>query len=426
MSIRRSTRSLAATVVLGAIVVATGIPGAEAAASGAKHQEATAILEWTRLAEGVVAEGRGPGPAQVLMATVQVAIHDTVAAVKGGSKPYVATPKIRGPVSLEAAVATAAHGVLVARVPGSAVDVGRAYRRFLRSIPGSRSKLNGIDLGVEVADAVIALRSADGLGDDVPFIQPTPGPGVFEPVTSSPPIGTDLALVTPFAMSSPDMFRPSGPWPLDGPEYAADFNEVKDLGRVDSDARSETQTQTALFWSEHGFLQLSRTLRGIATDRRLSAADLSRLLAIVHVAAADAGIACFDAKYHYVFWRPIHAVQKAATDGNDATHADDSWEPLLNANHPEYPAGAACVNSAIFTALAEHFGTDEVSFEIDSTVTGTTRVYERFSAALADDLNARVWGGLHFRKSVNDGAELGHHVAQLVSSTLFHKTKSHG
>jgi hypothetical protein len=143
------------------------------------------------------------------------------------------------------------------------------------------------------------------------------------------------------------------------------------------------------------------------------------MFAMVHVAGADGTIGCFDAKYHYLFWRPSHAIPRADTDGNDATEADATWTPLLNVNHPENPSGAGCVNGAITATLAAFFGTDDVPFVMSSTVTGTTRNYDRFSSSLGEDLDARVWSGLHFRDSMVDGAVLGLAVADLVSDTLF-------
>jgi hypothetical protein len=245
---------------------------------------------------------------------------------------------------------------------------------------------------------------------------------VFEPVAPTTPIGVGLAHVTPFAMAAPDQFRPDGPPPLGSADYALDFIEVSDFGRLDSTQRSDEQTQTALFWSDHGFLQWSRAVRAIAADEQLGARDTARLLAMVHVAGADGAIGCFDAKYHHLFWRPSHAVPRADTDGNDATDADPTWTPLLNVNHPEYPSGAGCVNAAITGGLAAFFDTDEVSYAISSTVTGTTRHYDRFSSSLLEDLDARVWSGLHFRTSMVEGAELGRDVADLVSTTLFQPT----
>ena len=160
----------------------------------------------------------------------------------------------------------------------------------------------------------------------------------------------------------------------------------------------------------------------IVADQRLDAREAARMLAMVHIAGADGTIGCFDAKYHSVFWRPSHAIPRADTDGNDATVADATWVPLLTVNHPEYPSGAGCVNGAITATLAAFFGTDEVPFGVTSTVTGTTRNYDRFFSPLAEDLDARVWSGLHFRSSMVDGAGLGLAVADLVSHTLFQPT----
>jgi hypothetical protein len=421
----------AATALVTALTLAAGpAAGADLQDATDRHRHdrssAAAVLHWSAIAEATVADGQGPGPAQVQMATVAVAVHDAVVALERGSRPYVSKPEVRWPASLSAAVATAAHHVLVARVPDHATEVGREYRAYLRRLPSTRSTLNGIDVGTQVADAVIERRAGDGLGDPVPYVQPTPGPGVFEPVAPATPIGLDLARVTPFAMSSPDQFRPDGPPPLDGADYARDFAEVRDFGRADSAVRTDEQTEIARFWSDHGFLQWSRTLRDIVAERRLDARDAARVQAMVHVAGADGAIGCFDAKYHHLFWRPSHAVPRADTDGNDATDPDATWTPLLNSNHPEYPSGAACVNAAITSVLAEFFGTDRVAFAMSSAVTGTTRHYSRFSASLDEDVDARVWSGLHFRGSMLDGVELGRSVADLVSGTLFQPVRRAG
>jgi hypothetical protein len=359
------------------------------------------------------------------MAIVAIGLHDTVAALEGGSEPYAVAPQVRRPTSLATAVATVTHGILVARAPGQAESAGAQYRAYLDAIPNTKSKLNGIRLGVEVADAILTLRADDGMSRSVPYVQPPTGPGVFEPVAPTPPIGTELALVTPFAMASPGQLRPDGPDPLDSAEYAADFNEVKAFGSAESDERTAEQTETALFWSDHGFLQWGRALRANAAEQRLDAAETARMFALVHVAAADGGIACFDAKYHYLWWRPVHAIQRADTDGNDATEADPSWQALLTANHPEYPSGAGCVNGAIVQTLATYFGTDDVDFVVDSLVTGTERQYQRFSDALAEDLDARVWSGLHFRNSMDEAADVGRAVSSIVTDTLFRPSRSH-
>ncbi len=150
--------------------------------------------------------------------------------------------------------------------------------------------------------------------------------------------------------------------------------------------------------------------------------DTARMMATAFVSAADGAIGCFDAKYYYNFWRPIHAIQRADTDGNAATDQDISWTALLTVNHPEYPSGHACATGSITPALASFFGTDAVSFTMSSTVTGTSRTYASFSDALADVIEARIYSGLHFRNSMEEGAQLGLNVATLVTSTLFQPT----
>jgi len=148
------------------------------------------------------------------------------------------------------------------------------------------------------------------------------------------------------------------------------------------------------------------------TAPRLAAA---RLLGLAHVAVADALIAGFDAKYHFLFWRPVHAIGRAGTDGNPATTADPTWRSLLVVNHPEYPSAHASLTVAVTTALTSYFGTTRVPMTMTSTVTGTTRVYRRLTGPGQEVAGARIQAGLHFRKSMIDGAGLGRRAAGLVA-----------
>ena len=110
----------------------------------------------------------------------------------------------------------------------------------------------------------------------------------------------------------------------------------------------------------------------LAAARGLDLVQTARMLAMAHVAGGDAMIACFDAKYHYWFWRPYQAIPQADTDGNPATVADPSWRPLgATPNFPEYPSAHACHSTAVVEALDAFFGTDKVPFTLDSRVTGT-------------------------------------------------------
>ena len=143
------------------------------------------------------------------------------------------------------------------------------------------------------------------------------------------------------------------------------------------------------------------------------------MLAMTHVASADAAIGCFDAKYTYLFWRPVHAIQRADTDENPLTTFDPTWASLLTVNHPEYPSAHSCWTAAVTDTLAAFFGGDERAVALDSALTGATRQYERFSHIAREVGDARIAAGIHFRFSVEEGMTLGHKVARLVTKYHF-------
>jgi hypothetical protein len=141
---------------------------------------------------------------------------------------------------------------------------------------------------------------------------------------------------------------------------------------------------------------------------------------LAHVAGGDAMIACFDAKYQYLSWRPVHAIQRADTDGNPQTQPDPTWQPLRpTPNHPEYPSAHACHSTAVTVALEKFFGTDAVPFSLDSLVTGETRQYDRFRDVVREVNHARVWAGFHFRNSDLEGSHLGRKVGRFVARNFF-------
>ena len=199
---------------------------------------------------------------------------------------------------------------------------------------------------------------------------------------------------------SASQFRPDGPNSLTSQEYADDFNQVKELGRIDSTTRTPEQTTEALFWTDHDIRQWNDGLLRLAAARGLDLVQTARMLAMAHVAGGDAMIACFDAKYHYWFWRPFQAIPQADTDGNPATVADPSWKPLgTTPNFPEYPSAHACHSTAVVAALDAFFGTDKVPFTLDSRVTGHDDAhYRRLHDVVKDVDRARVLVGFHFRQ----------------------------
>ena len=398
------------------IVGASAASGARGRAHAVRHPSTeNAVTHWSLVAQNAISVGRPPASSEVLNGLVHVAIYDAVVAVEGRYEPFAVSIRRSGPTSLDAAVAAAARGVLVVRVPGQAPAVEDEYTAYLAGIPDGVRKTNGIRLGRAVAGAYIALRSDDGFDNVVQWVQPPVGPGVFEPIPpESTPVDIKLKQVRPLAFDDPARFRPDGPNSLTSPEYTADFNEVKALGRVDSEVRTPEQTEIARFWTEQAMVQWNRTVRKLAIDRGLDALESARLMAMVHVSAADSLVGCWEAKFHYNFWRPQHAIQRADTDGNPDTIQDASWTHLVLGNHPEYPSGHACFTSAATHALADYFGTNRVPLTVESTVTGTTHEFDRLSDVRREVSWARIYGGLHFRKSMEDGEELGQRTTKYV------------
>lgn len=325
-----------------------------------------------------------------------------------------------------AAVAAAAYQTLVGLQPTLRLDgAGQAvlhddYSAYLAGIPDGKPKDEGIALGERVAKAVLARRANDGLEKNPTVADlnpPAPGPGVWLPAPAPAPVlGLRLPGVRPLALQSASQFRPDGPNALTSQAYAADFNQVKDLGRLDSATRTADQTTQARFWTDHDIRQWNDGMLRLAAARHLDLVQTARMLAMAHVAGADAMIACFDAKYHYWFWRPYQAIPQAGSDGDPATEPDPSWKPLgATPNFPEYPSAHACHSTAVVTALDAFFGTDKIPFTLDSRVTKTTRTYNRLRDIVNDVDLARVLVGFHFLSSDRQGSNLGHKVGHYVA-----------
>jgi hypothetical protein len=366
-----------------------------------------------------------PGEAAVYMGIVHVAIYDAAVAIEGGYAPYAPTPAAPANTSTEAAIATAAYDTLTGLQPQLGANqtiLDNDYTAYLAAVPDGTAKANGIAVGQQAADAVLALRANDGRRCNATLADlglPAPGPGVWQP-GPGPALGLCLPGMRPLALTSASQFRPDGPNPLTSQEYADDFNQVKDLGRIDSSTRTPDQTIQARFWTDHDIRMWNDAMLRLAAAQGLDLVQTARMLAMAHVAGGDAMIACFDAKYHYWFWRPYQAIPLADTDGNPATAADPNWKPLgTTPNFPEYPSAHACHSTAVVTALQAFFGTDKVPITLDSRVTGTTRTYDRLDDVVKDVDWARVLVGFHFRNSDEQGSALGRAVGRYVVDNYF-------
>lgn len=388
------------------------------AVTAADVRAQNAVIDWNLKAQTVITAGRPPGSSEYLFALVHAAMYDAAVAVEGRYEPFGVKARARQQTSADAAVAAAAFTVLRQRVPAAADSLTADYLAYMATLPQGSPRENGERLGAKVGQVWLALRADDGFDVVVPYVQPTPGPGVFERVAPSEPVDVKLGKVKPFVVR-PERVRPNGPPRLTSKAYTKAFDEVASLGRVDSVVRTAEQTEIARFWAEHAAVQWNRNLRRLAVDASLDLVDSARMLAMTHVATADAAIACFGAKYDYLFWRPVHAIQRADSDANPLTTPDFTWTSLLVVNHPEYPSAHSCLTAAITETLTEVFGDDKREVTLDSTFTNTTRTYDSFSDILREVGNARVYAGLHFRFSIEDGTALGRRVSHAVTRRYF-------
>jgi hypothetical protein len=358
------------------------------------------------------------------MATVHVAMYDAVVAIRGEYEPFhvEATLPAAG-ASVNAAVATSACDVLRGLFPNRGPQYEPTCQAYLASLPEGTAKARGIAIGNEIAVGTLAARANDGRSTTVTY---TPGsdPGDFRGVNPALPF---MPFVRPFGLTSASQFRAEGPPDLTSYDYAKDLNEVEVLGSASSVVRTAAQTDLARFHTEPPPRFWTRNLRRFATDGR-SVLEHARLMALLWVAQADALTACFDSKYHFDFWRPLSAIPLADTDGNPGTEPDLAWAPVVpTPNHPEYPAAHACNAGAVGTALQRYYGSKRVNFSVDSAVAGLVepvRHYRNVDDFVLDLKTARIYGGMHYRNSVNDGATLGARVANYIARNYFKRARN--
>jgi len=371
-----------------------------------------------------------PGEAAVYMGIVHAAIYDAALAIDGGYEPYAWAVEAPRGASAAAAVATAAHHTLIGLQPALGLTAAQQavldghYADYLAAIPDTPAKADGIAVGQQVAQAVLALRADDGRerNPQLPDLDPPPpGPGIWSS-GGGPALGLRLPGMKPLALESASQFRPDGPPHLSSRAYAVDFREVAAFGRADSTVRRPDQTAQALFWTDHDLRQWNDGMIALAADARLGLVETARMLALAHVAGGDAMIACFDAKYTYWSWRPVQAIQQADSDGNAATIVDATWQPLRpTPGHPEYPSAHACHTTAVAEALTAFFGGRRFAFTLDSRATSTTHRFRSFYEAVRDVDDARVLAGFHFRHADEDGTLLGWWVAHYVIRHQFRR-----
>jgi membrane-associated phospholipid phosphatase len=369
------------------------------------------------------AETTAPPLAARNLAMLHIAIHDAVNSLTGTHTAYLTHLPPEGPASAEAAVAGAAHRVLINLFPSHRTAFDAALADSLAQLPDDLSRSRGEALGQSVADLVLDLRADDGASTTVPYI-PSTAPGAWRrtPPYFRPPDLPQWGMVAPFALVSGSQFRPVGPPELSSARYAAECNQVKELGGVASVTRTAEQELIAYFWADFTYTvtppgHWNQIARSAAGSLGLSLAQKARLFALLNLALADAAIATWDAKYAFNFWRPVTAIQLAAMDDNPETAADADWTPLLNTpSFPEYVSGHSTFSAAAATVLTRFLGTDQVSFTVESdSVPGVIRSYSSFAATAEEIGMSRIYGGIHFLSGDLDGLSLGQAIGDYVN-----------
>lgn len=407
---------------------------------------ADAVTDWNAIASTaiVAVAGQPPHASTPSFAMVQGAVYDAVNAIDRGHRPYLVEPAANPWDSKEAATATAAFRVLVGLFPLQQPALQPLYDAALDVVPEGPAKAGGIAAGEAAAAAMLGARENDGRNPSGPFpfvfgtepgqwrLAPPqgPAPGIVS-LDPAPWVGN----VRPFLVPDVEMLRTDPPNAVTSAAYAEDFNEVKALGSLTSATRTADETRAAIFWQDHGPAIWNRVVRSLAAKPGSEIADNARLFAMTNLAAADAAIGCWENKYHWNFWRPITAIREGDNDGNLATQGDPNWTPLFDPTvavsgaklvtpgFPDHPAGHGCVSGAFVHTLQDYFGTDKVSFTATSNKCSPApcapRSFDRFSEALKEVIDARVWGGIHFRTADVQGAVLGKKVAHYLQKHYF-------
>ncbi|WP_040409795.1 Ig-like domain-containing protein [Asticcacaulis sp. AC402] len=376
------------------------------------------VLYWhSILMQLIVREALTPGFATRAMATQSLAVYDAVAAIDG-TAPFMVAAEAAPGANAAAAVAYASFETLSYLFPRQVTFLEATLATALTGLTGP-AVVAGRALGEQIGEMVVALRNADGW-DDYLRVEGGDTPGQWSPTEPmyAPAETPQFADLTPFALSSPDQFRGDGPPALTSEEYAAALNELIAIGGAESTERTADQKLMARFWQAGGGTETPAGMWNLIAAQVAAAEGNSlsanaRLFAMLNVAAADAGIAAWDTKFAYEYWRPVEAVRDAEYDGNALTDDVDDWRPLLiSPAHPEYVSGHSTYSAAAAGILTAVFGEDYAFTTGSSSTPGVTRSFDSFEDAAEEAGRSRIYGGIHFEFSNQEGQEIGRAVAQ--------------
>jgi len=382
--------------------------------------DADVVTDWNAFACQVVYDAKlGPPMANRALAMTQTAVFDAVNRITGRYPAGKSGEGTVGNASVDAAVAAANRAVLSAAAPAQRAAIDAAYEKAVGAVANGDARKAGIAVGERAAAAVIEARHDDGAMTAETYRPPTK-PGVYIPTTI--PAIPQWPGRKPWMLESPSQFRPGPPPKLDSALWARDYNESKALGAAKSTARTPAQTEIAKFWEANMPSIYYVILRSVATQAGRDVTRNARLYEAVAQGMDDAIIAVFDAKYHYLFWRPITAIRNGDQDGNDATARDASWVPFIETPmHPEYPCAHCILAATVGTILKADVGRDPMP-ELSGTsytAEGVTRRWKSVEDFMQEVDEARIYDGVHYRNSTEVGTAMGRRVGELAVKKHF-------
>jgi hypothetical protein len=354
---------------------------------------------------------------QRTLAMVHIAMFDAVNSVEPRYRPYLALPTPPKEASPEALAAAAAHGVLLRLFPERRQTLESILVETLAAVPEGARRREGLHFGDVVAQRMVAARVGDNIAPGGPTFTASSTPGRYQLTIPGPsqPINTSAPHWRPFVLGSASQFRPDRPPALTSATYSRDLAEVRRLGGSSSDARTLDQEEIARWHSEPVSQQFNRIARAETARDGRGLLNHARLFALLNLTLADALTSAFDAKYTYLFWRPVTAIRNADSDGNAETIPDATWSPfLLTPPHPEFPSEHSALQSAGARVMAAYFGESYAFQSTSPTVPGLTRSYGGFQALVNEGAWSRILAGVHFRAAVEAGALQGKQVADWV------------
>jgi membrane-associated phospholipid phosphatase len=432
----RKTRKMAVFLAVAAVVAGVAAPARAAAATGREVAGPPAwvafspgsgqsVVDWNRELITILGTA-GAQPATVhptrSFAILQAAEYDAVVSITHAAPPYLfLVPAPRG-ARPDAAADQAAHDVLATLYPAQKSGLDQMLAGELAAIPDTPGKQQGIQVGASVAKLLVDLRSSDGSAVIPPPFVPGTEPGDYRPTPPNfaAPVFTNWGTITPFVLRSGQQFRPPAPPPITGPAYAHALNQVKSLGQDTSTTRTADQTTQAQFWGASPIWNVwNQIAQKLTVARHASLQRTATVFENLDLTLADATIALYDAKYHYLLWRPVTAIQLGNTIGNPGITGDPTWLPLaVTAPDPSYPGAHATISEAAATVLAAFYGDHQHLAVTSDGDPGVTRSFGSFQAAANEATLSRLYAGQHTMIDLVAGQHLGHHVAQFALNHL--------